>query len=124
MSRQEQLATALERLATSLGTDMSGAVAVSTDGIVLAARIASDINADRVGAVAATMIGVTKRVSNELKIGATEEAIIKSSNGLFLVLPAGDQSLLAISLRQGANLGLVRIEARDTAEAISRTLSS
>jgi uncharacterized protein len=124
MSRQEQLATALERLAASLGTDMSGAVAVSTDGIVLAARISSEINADRVGAVAATMIGVTKRVSSELKIGSTEEAIIKSRNGLFLVLPAGDQSLLAISLRQGANLGLVRIEARDTAEAISRALSS
>jgi uncharacterized protein len=124
MSRQEQLATALERLAASLGTDMSGAVAVSTDGIVLASRISSEINADRVGAVAATMIGVTKRVSSELKIGSTEEAIIKSSNGLFLVLPAGEQSLLAISLRQGANLGLVRIEARDTAEAISRALSS
>jgi uncharacterized protein len=124
MSRQEQLAAALERLAAGLGTDMSGAVAVSTDGIVLASRISSEINADRVGAVAATMIGVTKRVSSELKIGSTEEAIIKSSNGLFLVLPAGDQSLLAISLRQGANLGLVRIEARDTAEAINRALSS
>jgi predicted regulator of Ras-like GTPase activity (Roadblock/LC7/MglB family) len=124
MSRQEQLAAALERLAGNLGTDMSGAVAVSTDGIVLASRISSEINADRVGAVAATMIGVTKRVSSELKIGGTEEAIIKSSNGLFLVLPAGDQSLLAISLRQGANLGLVRIEARDTAEAINRALTS
>ena len=35
------------------------------------------------------MIGVTRRVSGELKIGMTEETIIKADNGLFMVLPAG-----------------------------------
>ncbi|MBC8159612.1 MAG: roadblock/LC7 domain-containing protein [Roseiflexaceae bacterium] len=121
-TRQEQIIGLLERLAQNLGNDMAGAVAVSSDGIVLASRMSTDVNADRVGAVAATMIGVTKRVSGELKIGLTEEAIIKSDNGMFMVLPAGDQSLLAINLRQGANLGMVRIEARDAAKAIGGVL--
>lgn len=121
-SRQEQINTALERLSDALGNDMTGAVAVSNDGIVLAARMATDINADRVGAVAATIIGVTRRVSNELRIGLIEETIIKSSSGLFLVSPAGTQALLAISLRGGANLGLVRLEIRDTAALISQAL--
>jgi uncharacterized protein len=112
----------LERFSQNVGNDIAGAVAVGNDGIVLAARMASDVNADRVGAVAATMIGVTKRVSGELKIGMTEEAIIKSDNGLFMVLPAGEQSLLAVSLRHGANLGMVRIEARDAATAIAHVL--
>ena len=121
-TRQEQIIGLLDRLSQNVGNDLGGAVAVSTDGIVLASRMSSDINADRVGAVAATMIGVTKRVSGELRIGQTEEAIIKSDNGLFLVLPAGDQSLLAVSLKQGANLGMVRLEARDAAAAIGRLL--
>jgi hypothetical protein len=121
-SRQEQVMAILERLANNSGNDVSGAVAVSMDGIVLASRMSSEVNADRVGAVAATMVGVTRRVSNELKIGTTEEAIIKSNGGLFMVLPAGDQSLLAINLRQGANLGMVRIEARDAAVAIGEVL--
>lgn len=121
-TRQEQIISVLERLSQNVGNELSGAVAVSTDGIVLASRMATDINADRVGAVAATMIGVTKRVSGELRIGLTEEAIIKADNGLFLVLPAGEQSLLAVSLKQGANLGMVRLEARDAATAISRLL--
>jgi len=82
----------------------------------------SDVNADRVGAVAATMIGVTRRVSGELRIGVPEETIIKADNGLFMVLPAGEQSLLAVNLRQGANLGMVRLEARDAAQAIARAL--
>jgi predicted regulator of Ras-like GTPase activity (Roadblock/LC7/MglB family) len=92
------------------------------DGIVLASRMSSDVNADRVGAVAATMVGVTRRVANELKIGVTEEAILKADNGLFMVLPAGDQSLLAVNVRQGANLGMVRIEAREAAISIGRVL--
>jgi len=121
-SRQEQVLAVLDRLSNNVGNDISGAVAVSMDGIVLASRMSSDVNADRVGAVAATMVGVTRRVSNELKIGATEEAIIKADNGLFMVLPAGEQSLLAVNLRQGANLGMVRIEARDAAVAIGRAL--
>jgi uncharacterized protein len=121
-SRQDQVLEILDRLTMNSGNDVTGAVAVSMDGIVLASRMSSDVNADRVGAVAATMVGVTKRVSAELKIGATEEAIIKSDNGLFMVLPAGEQSLLAVNLRQGANLGMVRIEAREAAVSIGRAL--
>lgn len=121
-TRQDQVLEVLERLTTNSGNDVIGAVAVSMDGIVLASRMSTDVNADRVGAVAATMVGVTRRVSNELKIGLTEEAIIKADNGLFMVLPASEQSLLAINLRHGANLGMVRIEARDAATSISKIL--
>jgi len=121
-TRQEQVLSILDRLSTNGGTDITGAVAVSTDGIVLASRMSNEVNADRVGAVAATMVGVTRRVSGELKIGLPEEAIIKSDNGLFMVLPAGEQSLLAVNLRHGANLGMVRIEAREAAGAIGKVL--
>ena len=121
-SRQEQISAVLEQFSNNAGTDVAGVAAVGMDGIVLVSRMSADVNADRVGAVAATMMGVTRRVSGELRIGYPEETIIKSDNGLFMVLPAGDQSLLAINLRQGANLGLVRIEARDAAQAIGRIL--
>ena len=121
-TRQEQVLAVLDRLSVNGGSDINGAVAVSMDGIVLASRLATDVNADRIGAVAATMVGVTRRVSGELKIGATEEAIIKANNGLFIVLPAGDQALLAVNLKQGANLGMVRIESRDAAAEIGRLI--
>ncbi len=121
-TRQEQVLAILDRLAVNGGSDITGSVAVSMDGIVLASRMSNEINADRVGAVAATMVGVTRRVSGELKIGATEEAILKANNGLFIVLPAGNQAMLAINLKQGANLGMVRLEARDAASEISRVI--
>lgn len=121
-TRQEQVLAILDRLAMNGGSDITGSVAVSMDGIVLASRMSNEINADRVGAVAATMVGVTRRVSGELKIGVTEEAILKANSGLFIVLPAGNQAMLAINLKQGANLGMVRLEARDAANEISRVI--
>lgn len=121
-TRQEQIAAILDRLADNAGNDVAGVAAVSMDGIVMVSRMSAEVNADRVGAVAATMMGVTRRVSGELKIGMPEETIIKSDNGLFMVLPAGDQSLLAVNLRQGANLGMVRLEAREAARSIHQVL--
>ncbi|NJP04473.1 MAG: dynein regulation protein LC7 [Chloroflexaceae bacterium] len=121
-SRQEQITSVLERFASNTGNDVAGVAAVGMDGIVLVSRMSADVNADRVGAVAATMMGVTRRVSSEIRIGMPQETIIKSDNGLFMVLPAGDQSLLAVNLRNGANLGLVRIEAREAAEEIGRVI--
>jgi len=121
-TRQEQISQVLESLTVNVGTDVSGVAAVGMDGIVLVSRMSADVNADRVGAVAATMMGVTRRVAGELKIGLPKETIIDSDNGLFMVLPAGDQSLLAINLKHGANLGMVRLEARDAAKRIGEIL--
>jgi predicted regulator of Ras-like GTPase activity (Roadblock/LC7/MglB family) len=121
-TRQEQIAAILEKLTANAGTDVGGVAAVGMDGIVLVSRMSADVNADRVGAVAATMMGVTRRVSGELKIGMPKETIIDADGGLFMVLPAGDQSLLAINLKQGANLGMVRLEAREAAKEIGTVL--
>lgn len=121
-TRQEQIAAILDQLRTNAGTEVAGVAAVGMDGIVLVARMSAEVNADRVGAVAATMMGVTRRVSGELKIGAIKETIIDADEGLFMVLPASSQSLLAITLRQGANLGMVRIEGREAAREIGKVL--
>lgn len=121
-SRQEQITEILERFSGNTGNDVSGVAAVGMDGIVLVSRMSAEVNADRVGAVAATMMGVTRRVSGEMRMGAPEETIIKSASGLFMVLPAGEQSLLAVNLREGANLGLVRLEAREAAREIGSVL--
>ena len=121
-TRQELISSVLETFTNNTGNDVAGVAAVGMDGIVLVSKMSSDTNADKVGAMAATMMGVTRRVTGQLQIGTPEETIIKSDNGLFMVLPAGEQSLLAINLRQGANLGLVRIEAREAAREVGRLI--
>ncbi len=121
-SRQKQIAVVLERLLANTGDDVTGVAAVSMDGILLVSRMSADVNEDRLGAVAATMMGVTRRVSGELRIGAAREIIMKAREGLFMVVPIGGQNLLAVHMREGANLGLVRLEAREAAAIINRVI--
>jgi predicted regulator of Ras-like GTPase activity (Roadblock/LC7/MglB family) len=65
-SRQEQITAIIDQLMTNTGTDVVGAAAVGLDGIALASRMSSEVSNERLAAVAATIMGVTRRVGNEL----------------------------------------------------------
>jgi predicted regulator of Ras-like GTPase activity (Roadblock/LC7/MglB family) len=123
-SRSELITSALEQLIANNSADISGAAVISSDGMLLGSRMGADVNADRVGAIAATMMGVTTRVVNDLKIGKAQEAIIHADSGYLVVVPVNAQIVLAIILRPGANLGLIRLEARDTGLLVATALSS
>ncbi|MEM8532841.1 MAG: roadblock/LC7 domain-containing protein [Chloroflexota bacterium] len=125
VTRSEQLTTALDRLIASNPTDITGAAVITTDGILLSSRLSADItinNPDRVAAIAATMMGVTTRVVNELKIGQAEEAIVRANGGYLLITPVMPQVCLSILLRPDANLGMARLDANDVGQLIKAAL--
>lgn len=123
-SRSELLAGILDQLVSNNSTDVAGAAVISTDGMLLGSRMGPEVNADRVGAIAATMMGVTVRVVNDLKIGKAEETIIRADSGYLVVVPVTNQVVLAITLRSHANLGMIRLEAREAGQAIAVAMSS
>ncbi len=123
-SRSEQINSILEQLVSNNGNDINGAALISSDGILISSRMSTDVNADRMGAIAATMMGVTTRVVNDLKIGKANEAIVNAESGYLLVMPVATQMILAIILRQHANLGMIRIEARETGRAIAELMNA
>lgn len=123
-SRSETIEAALNQLVSNNSTDITGAAVISLDGMLLGARMAPDVNPDRVGAIAATMMGVTLRVVNDLKIGHAEEAIIKADNGYLLVMPINAQMVIATTMRANANLGMVRLETRDTSRSLGSVLGA
>lgn len=123
-SRSELLAGILDQLVNNNSTDVAGAAVISTDGMLLGSRMGPEVNADRVGAIAATMMGVTVRVVNDLKIGKAEETIIRADNGYLVVVPVTNQVVLAITLRAHANLGMIRLEAREAGQAIAVAMSA
>jgi len=121
-TRTEQLTQVLDALALNLGGDVNGSAVVSLDGIVLASRFSGAVNVDRLSAIAATTLGVSRRVAKDLSMGVTHETIVQCDNGLFIVIPVEDKCLLAVSLRKGGNLGMVRLEAGYCADRISGIL--
>ncbi len=123
-SRSENIANALEQLVSNNPNDISGAAVISSDGMLISARMGPDVNPDRVGAIAATMMGVTVRVTNDLKLGKAEETIVRAEGGYLVVVPVNAQIVLAITLRANANLGMVRLELRDTGKLVAAAMSS
>jgi uncharacterized protein len=123
-SRSEMIASALEQLIANNSSDITGAAVISSDGMLLGSRMGPEVNADRVGAISATMMGVTTRVVNDLKIGKAQEAIIHADNGYLVVVPVSAQIVLAIILRPGANLGMIRLEARDTGQLVAAAMNA
>ncbi len=118
-ARSDLIDTTIKRFISDNANDVTGAAVISIDGTLLGSSMAPDVNPERVGAIAATMMGVTFRVVNDLKIGKAEEAIIRADNGYLLVVPISPQIILSITLRLNANLGLARMEARDVVKALA-----
>jgi uncharacterized protein len=119
LSKTDQLNDVLDSLSRNMGGDVNGAAVVSTDGIVFASRMGNDINVDRVSAIAATTLGISRRVARDLQLGDNNETIINCANGFFLVIPVNERCLLAVNLRKGGNLGMIRLEAVDAASKIN-----
>ena len=119
VSRTDMLNEVLDNLAVSMSGDVNGSAVISSDGIVFAARFTGNVNVDRVGAIAATSLGISLRVARDLNMGHTTETIIQCENGYFIVIPVNEKSLLAVNLRKGGNLGMIRLEANDCAKRIA-----
>jgi len=49
---------------------------------------------------------------------------VNAESGYLLVMPVAAQMILAIILRQHANLGMIRIEARETGRAIAELMTA
>jgi predicted regulator of Ras-like GTPase activity (Roadblock/LC7/MglB family) len=122
-SKTDLLNEILDNLAVSMGGDVSGSAVVSVDGIIYAGRFSSGVNVDRVAAIAATTLGVSRRVAKDLAMGNSTESIIQCENGFFIIIPVNDKCLLAINLRKGGNLGMIRLEASDCAARISQIMN-
>jgi uncharacterized protein len=122
-NRAERIESTLEGYINNNANDVTGAALISADGMLLGAKMSGDVNAERVGAISATMMGVTKRVVNDLKIGGAEETIVRAADGYLLVHPVNEQLVLATTLRPSANLGMVRLEARDASQLLAGVMN-
>ena len=123
LSRTDMLNDILDGLALNLGGDVNGSAVVGVDGLVYASRFSSAVNVDRLSAIAATTLGVSRRVAKDLTLGNTMETIIQCEGGFFIIIPVDDKCLLAINLRRGGNLGMIRLEAGDCSARIASVMS-
>lgn len=117
ISKQDQLKGILSGLRTNL-PELKGVLIASADGLPIAATMGEGSDANRVAAMAATALGLGKRINDTLGAGELTEMSVSGKDGQVYIYAAG-KGVLAVVAPTGMNLGLLHMEARDSARSVS-----
>ncbi len=120
--RAQMLTTVLSDLNGS-SADIEASAVISTDGLIMAALLPAGMDEDRVGAMSAAMLSLGDRTARELARGTTlEQVLIKGEKGFVLMTHAGPNAVLTVLAKPVAKLGLIFLDVKRAAEALSRIL--
>ncbi len=114
---ESQLLAVLNALNRS-SADFTASAVISVDGVLLASALRPDTHPDRVGAICAAMLSLGNRATRELVCGRLKQIVVEGDDGLMLLIHAGQETVLALTAKPDAKLGLMLFHARQAAERI------
>ncbi len=120
-SRTQQMVEQLRDLQAS-SPDIEASAVVSVDGLTIASALPQDVEEDRVSAMSAAMLSLGERIANELGRGSLEQVYIKGEMGYVVLMSVGEEAVLTALAREKAKLGLIFLDMRRTAEALSKLI--
>ncbi|MGO4462675.1 roadblock/LC7 domain-containing protein [Streptomyces sp. M-16] len=104
---------------------LTGALAASADGLVLAQDSAAT-EAESVAALTAAALGVAQRLSDCTGQGGFRELLVRGENGYVATYAAGETAVLTLIAEPRVNVGRLHLEARRSSlritELIDRSL--
>lgn len=102
--------------------ELRGALVATADGLPIAQSFSDATDAGRVAAMAATALGLGKRINDTLGAGDLSEMSVSGLDGQVFIYSVGAKGALAVVAPAGVNLGLLHMEARDTAKTLALVL--
>lgn len=105
---------------TSADIEASGVI--STDGLMMAAKLPAGMDEDRVGAMSAAMLALGDRTAKELARGDLEQVLVKGENGYVLMTYAGREAVVTVVAKANAKLGLIFLDVKRAAESIANLI--
>ena len=121
MSRTERL-TKLTRDLANGTPDIEAAAIVDLDGLMIASTLPADVEDDSVAAMSAALLGISERISDELKRGSFEMVMVRGSAGYVVIASAGDDAVLAVLTTTSAKLGLIFLDVKRASREITTLL--
>ncbi|WP_351227855.1 roadblock/LC7 domain-containing protein [Streptomyces sp. NPDC002133] len=112
----------LKRLRTRL-PQLTGALAASVDGLVLA-RDTPDSEAETVAALTAAALGVAVRLTDATGQGGFRELLVRGESGYVATYAAGAAAVLTVTAEPRVNVGRLHLEARRAGARIGELVES
>jgi len=120
MSKAEQIERWIQALQESI-PEVRGVMVAASDGLPIAHSFPSE-EAARVAAMSATALGLGRRISETSRLDELQEVVIRGAGGSLVIYRTGPRAVMAVAVPQGANLGLLHLEAREVARKIAALL--
>jgi predicted regulator of Ras-like GTPase activity (Roadblock/LC7/MglB family) len=117
----KQVRSILRKLNSASGHIEASSV-MTRDGISVASVLQEGVDTDRLGAMCASLLSLGDTTAKELKRGKVQQLLLEGENGYILIMHVGNKAVLGVVARPGAQLGMVLVEAKKTAEEILRVL--
>ena len=95
---------------------------ISADGLPIASYFPQDVDESRIAAMTATLLTLSKKAIIEMKKGKFDETYIKGSEGYLLVMQAGPNAILIVSIGKDVRLGSLLLDCRRICEKIAKLI--
>ncbi|MCD7100150.1 roadblock/LC7 domain-containing protein [Stenotrophomonas sp. MMGLT7] len=119
--RTQQLQQALEGLNASTA-DVEASALISIDGLMIASAMPQGMDEDRIGAMSAALLSLGERTAGELGRGQLERVLVQGERGYVIMSAAGSEAVLTVLAKPSAKLGLVFLDIKRAAQALSQIL--
>src|SRR3989337_78515 len=113
--RREEMYQILEELNKAPGN--TGSMLVGNDGIIIAADLDTSFQDETVGAMAASIVSTVQKSLERLKSTHLKQVTIEAEQGKLFLTDVGF-GILVVTTEPNVNVGLVRLEIKNTASKI------
>ena len=117
LSRSKLMVEELKKLQIS-SPDIQASAIVSSDGLIIASALPTNVEEDRVSAMSAAMLSLGERISTELKRGDLDQIYIRGDNGYVMLMAVGNEAVLTVMANENAKLGLIFLDIKRTADVL------
>ena len=117
-SKKEQFEQILRELRET-NDEIEGAALLTSEGMLLAHNLASNIRPEKIAGLSAALLWMGKKATSALQNGVYQELQLQGAEHSMLLFDVG-KSVLAVTVKPGANLGMVNLDARSSLEAINQ----
>lgn len=115
MGTLDQLNDILENLESKVSGQVIGSLIASSDGFLINSTLRGD-NSEQVAAMVATTTGVGRRMTSTLDAGDLTETTITGEDRIILLYLVGQEGVLGVIAKPGANIALINMNAREAAK--------
>jgi len=123
VSREKLMVEELKKLQIS-SPDIQASALVSADGLIIASALPANVEEDRVSAMSAAMLSLGERISLELRRGELNQVYIRGDNGYVLLTSVDNEAVLTVMANSTAKLGLIFLDIKRAAKALSGFIRS